>query len=214
MSAATQTHSGSVVKFDVERIRQDFPILHQKIHGKPLVYLDSAATSQKPKTVLDVISRFYSFDNANIHRAVHQLSERSTRQHEESRSKVQRFLNAADSREIIFVRGTTEGINLVAQTYGRANVGEGDEILITALEHHSNIVPWQILCEEKSARLQVAPINDNGEVILEEFERLLNSKTRLVAVSHISNANQTVGSGANDLDLEDAVEPRSRSSRR
>lgn len=192
MSVATQTLSTSRVKFDVERIRQDFPILHQKVHGKPLVYLDNAATSQKPKAVIDALARFYSTDNANIHRAVHQLSERSTRQHEESRIKVQRFLNAPDPHEIIFVRGTTEGVNLVAQTYGRANVKAGDEILITALEHHSNIVPWQILCEEKGARLQVAPINDDGEVILEEFEKLLNSKTRLVAASHISNALGTV----------------------
>jgi cysteine desulfurase/selenocysteine lyase len=174
--------------FDVKRIREDFPILKQKVHGKPLVYLDNAATSQKPEKVIEAMMRFYIHDCANVHRGVHLLSERATLVYEGTRLKVQRFLNASDSREIIFVRGTTEAINLVAQSYGRKNVKAGDEVLITAMEHHSNIVPWQMLCEEKNAVLRVAPINDRGELILEEFEKLLNTRTRLVAVAHVSNA--------------------------
>jgi cysteine desulfurase/selenocysteine lyase len=178
--------------FDVAKARKDFPILGQKIHGKPLVYLDNAASAQKPRAVIDAITRLYSEDYSNIHRAVHQLSERSTRLYEEGRIKVQRFIHAAESREIIFVRGTTEGINLVAQSYGRAHLGAGDEIVISALEHHSNIVPWQMLCEQTGARLRVIPITDDGEVRLDEFERLLNSRTRLVAIAHISNALGTI----------------------
>jgi cysteine desulfurase/selenocysteine lyase len=174
--------------FDVKRIREDFPILKQKVHGKPLVYLDNAATSQKPEKVIEAMMRFYIHDCANVHRGVHLLSERATLVYEGTRLKVQRFLNASDSREIVFVRGATEGINLVAHSYGRQNVKAGDEVLITAMEHHSNIVPWQILCEEKNAVLRVAPINDRGELILEEFEKLLNARTRLVAVAHVSNA--------------------------
>jgi cysteine desulfurase/selenocysteine lyase len=189
MSAVQQVPK---VSFDVERLRRDFPALDQQVHGKPLVYLDNAATSQKPRGVIDTLVRYYSADNSNIHRAVHQLSERATRQYEESRVKAQRWINAADSREIIFVRGTTEGINLVAQTYGRAHVRAGDEVLITALEHHSNIVPWQILCEEKNAKLRVAPINDRGEVIFEEFEKLLGERTRIAAIGHVSNALGTI----------------------
>jgi len=178
--------------FDVKRIREDFPILKQKVHGKPLVYLDNAATTQKPAKVIDAILRFYTHDCSNVHRGVHLLSERATEAYEGARIKVQRFLNASDWREIVFVRGATEGINLVAQSYGRQNVKLGDEILITGLEHHSNIVPWQMLCEEKGAFLHVAPINDRGELILEEFEKLLNVRTRLVAVAHVSNALGTV----------------------
>jgi cysteine desulfurase/selenocysteine lyase len=178
--------------FDVKRIREDFPILKQKVHGKPLVYLDNAATSQKPAKVIDAILRFYTHDCSNVHRGVHLLSERATEAYEGARIKIQRFLNAPDSREIVFVRGTTEGINLVAQSYGRQNVKAGDEVLITAMEHHSNIVPWQILCEEKNAILRVAPINDRGELILEEFEKLLNARTRMVAVAHVSNALGTI----------------------
>ena len=178
--------------FDVKRIREDFPILKEKVHGKPLVYLDNAATAQKPAQVIEAILRFYTHDSSNVHRGVHLLSERATEAYEGVRSKIQRFLNASDSREIIFVRGTTEGINLVAQTYGRQNVKLGDEILITGLEHHSNIVPWQILCEEKGAFLHVAPINDQGEVILKEFEKLMNVRTRLVAIAHVSNALGTI----------------------
>jgi cysteine desulfurase/selenocysteine lyase len=178
--------------FDVKRIREDFPILKQKVHGKPLVYLDNAATSQKPGKVIDAILDFYMYDCSNVHRGVHLLSERATEAYEGARIKIQRFLNAPDSREIVYVRGTTEGINLVAQSYGRQNVKAGDEVLITAMEHHSNIVPWQILCEEKNAVLRVAPINDRGELIMEEFEKLLNARTRIVAAAHVSNALGTI----------------------
>jgi len=187
-----RTYMSAVTHLDVSAIRKDFPILAQEIHGKPLVYLDNAASSQKPKQVIDAITHFYLLDNANIHRGVHHLSERSTQAFEDARVKVQQFLNAADSREIIFVRGATEGINLVAQSYGRKHVGVGDEIIISALEHHSNIVPWQMLCEEKRAVLRVIPINDRGELELDAFERLLNPATTFVAVSHVSNALGTV----------------------
>ncbi len=178
--------------FNVWRIREDFPILRQTVHGKPLVYLDNAATTQKPNVVIDSLRRFYCDTCANIHRGVHELSERSTCLYEDARTSVQQFINAGDVREIIFVRGATEGINLVAQSYGRKHVGAGDEVLITAMEHHSNIVPWQILCEEKGAHLRVAPINDRGELILDEFERLLTPRTRIAAVTHVSNALGTV----------------------
>ncbi len=182
----------AATSLDVTAIREDFPILAQRVHGKPLIYLDNAATSQKPKCVIEALTHFYRMDNANIHRGVHQLSERATRSYEAARGKVQQFLNAANVREIIFVRGATEGINLVAQTYGRTHVKAGDEIVISALEHHSNIVPWQMLCEEKGAVLRVIPINDRGEVEFDQFEKLLNRRTRLVAVSHVSNALGTV----------------------
>ena len=178
--------------FDVEKVRADFPILRQKVGGHQLVYLDSAATSQKPKAVIDAIVQYYERDNANIHRGVHHLSQRATEEFEAARKSVQIFLHAAQASEIVFVRSATEAINLVAQTYGRVHVGQGDEVLITAMEHHSNIVPWQMLCEEKRAKLRVAPINDQGELILEEFERLLNPRTKLVAVSHVSNALGTI----------------------
>jgi len=178
--------------FDIARVREDFPILKEKIHGKPLVYFDNAATSQKPRSVIEAEQRFYLTECSNVHRGVHYLSEQATQAYEAARGKVQRFLNARDAREIIFVRGTTEAINLVASSYGRKNVQAGDEVVITAMEHHSNIVPWQILCEEKGAKLRVAPINDDGELIFEEFEKLLTSRTRLVAVVHISNALGTI----------------------
>ena len=178
--------------FDVSRAREEFPILKQEIHGKPLVYLDSAASAPKPKCVIDTISRFYAEDYSNIHRGVYELSQRSTRAYEDVRAKIRRFINASSEREIIFVRGTTEGINLVAQSYGRAHVGRGDEILITEMEHHSNIVPWQILCEESGARLRVAPMDDRGELELVKLEKLLGPSTRLVAVTHVSNALGTV----------------------
>ena len=178
--------------FDVEKIRADFPVLKQKIHGKPLVYLDNAATAQKPQAVIEAIRKFYEVDCANIHRGVHELSQRSTAAYEETRAKVKRFLNARSKAEIIFVRGTTEGINLVTQTWGRRNLREGDEIIIAGLEHHSNIVPWQMLCEEKAARLRVIPIDDRGELILEEYEKLLSPKTRMVAIGHVSNALGTI----------------------
>jgi cysteine desulfurase/selenocysteine lyase len=182
--------AGEAVKvaFDVWKIRDDFPILKQKVYGKPLVYLDNAATAQKPQLVIDTLSRFYREENSNVHRGVHFLSQEATELYEKARITVQRFLNAAEPREIIFVRGTTEGINLVAQTYGRKNVQAGDEIVISAMEHHSNIVPWQILCEEKGAVLRVAPINDAGEILLEEYEKLLSPKTKLISVVHLSNA--------------------------
>jgi len=182
----------TVTSLDVSAIREDFPILAQQVHGKPLVYLDNAATSQKPKCVIEALTHFYLMDNANIHRGVHELSERSTQSYEAARGEVQRFLNAAKQQEIIFVRGATEGINLVAQTYGRTHVSTGDEIVISALEHHSNIVPWQMLCEEKGAVLRVIPINDRGEVEFDQFEKLLNRRTKLVAVSHVSNALGTI----------------------
>ena len=162
------------------------------VHGKPLVYLDNAATSQKPQVVIDAELRFYLQDCSNVHRGIHQLSERATDAFESTRRKVKGFLNAADLREIIFVRGATEAINLVAHSFGRTHVERGDEVLISAMEHHSNIVPWQILCEEKGAMLRVAPINDRGELLREEFEKLLNERTRLVAVAHVSNALGTI----------------------
>jgi len=192
-SGSRQAGPGDVEpSFDIERVRADFPILHRKIRGRELVYLDNAATSQKPKVVIEAITRYYERDNANIHRGVHYLSERATAEFEAARKTVQSFLHARRPEEIIFVRGATEAINLVAQSYGRAHVSAGDEVLITALEHHSNIVPWQLLCDEKGAHLRVAPINDHGELILEEFGSLLGPRTKLVAVSHVSNALGTV----------------------
>ena len=184
--------SSVAAAFDVQKIRRDFPILSQKIHGKPLVYLDNAATTQKPQAVIDAMVRSYAEDNANIHRGVHLLSERATRAYEESRIKVQKFLNAADLREIIFVRGTTEAINMVAQTFGRANIGKGDEVLITEMEHHSNIVPWQLICEEKGAHLKVIPITDEGELRIDLVDSLLTDRTKIVAVVHVSNSLGTI----------------------
>ena len=178
--------------FDIEKVRADFPILGQHVHGRPLVYLDNAATSQKPDAVIEAIASYYRFDNANIHRGVHLLSQRATDGYEGTRSAVQRFINARSASEIIYVRGTTEAINLVAQAYGRQHVGLGDEVLITAMEHHSNIVPWQMLCNEKGATLCVAPINDRGELLLDEYEKLLGPKTRIAAISHVSNALGTI----------------------
>jgi cysteine desulfurase/selenocysteine lyase len=177
---------------DVARVRRDFPILRQTVHGKPLVYLDNAATSQKPQVVLDAVMRFYGADCSNVHRGVHTLSERATQAYEGARTTVQRFINAADPREVIFVRGATEGINLVVQSYARTHIRPGDEIVITTMEHHSNIVPWQILCEQTGARLRVAPITDDGEVPLDEFEKLLGPKTRFVSVVHLSNSLGTI----------------------
>jgi cysteine desulfurase/selenocysteine lyase len=172
--------------------RDNFPVLNQRVHDKPLVYLDNAATTQKPQMVLDAMNQFYQADNSNIHRGVHELSERSTLHYEQARVKIQKFLNAADWREIIFCRGATEGINLVAYTYGRRHIEAGDEIVISAMEHHSNIVPWQILCEEKKAILRIAPINERGELLVDEFEKLLGPRTRLVSIVHVSNALGTV----------------------
>lgn len=178
--------------FDVRRVREDFPALRQQVNGKPLVYIDNAATTQKPRPVLEAIRRFYEEDCSNVHRGVHTLSQRATEAYERARETVRRFLNARSEAEIIFVRGTTEAINLVAHSFGRGYVRAGDEILISAMEHHSNIVPWQILCEETGARLCVAPINDAGELLVEEFERRLTARTRLVAITHLSNALGTI----------------------
>lgn len=186
------TRNVAAVPFDVRRIREDFPILKQKVHGKPLVYLDNAATTQKPQAVIDTLNRYYTLDNANIHRGVHLLSERATSDYEAARVKVQRFLNAKHAHEIILVRGTTEAINLVAQSYGHKYIKAGDEIIISAMEHHSNIVPWQILCEQTGAVLRVVPINDDGEFLLDEYAKLLNERTRLVSVVYLSNALGTV----------------------
>jgi cysteine desulfurase / selenocysteine lyase len=177
---------------DPEKIRRDFPILERRIHGKPLVYLDNAATTQKPLCVIEAERDVYMRHYSNIHRGVHTLSMESTQAYEASRARTQRFVNARESREVIFVRGTTEAINLVAQTFGRSRVAEGDEVLISALEHHSNIVPWQMLCEQAKARLVVAPIDQAGEIILPELEKRLSARTRLVAVAHVSNALGTV----------------------
>ena len=189
MSSVVSAHRDAL---DVAAIRRDFPILRQRIHGKPLVYLDNAATTQKPQVVLDTLTRYYVEENANVHRGVHSLSGRATDSYEAARESVRRFLNAADAKEIVFVRGTTEGINLVARTYGRTHVRAGDEIVISEMEHHSNIVPWQLLCEENGARLRVIPMTDAGELILDEYERLLNDRTRIVAIAHVSNVLGTI----------------------
>ena len=178
--------------YDVWKVRQDFPILHRCVHGKPLVYLDNAATTQKPVLVLDAMAEYYADYNANIHRSSHLLAELATRGYEGARVKIKDFLNAADAHEIIYVRNATEGINLVAQTWGRQNIGEGDEIVISTMEHHCNIVPWQMLCAEKGAKLRVIPINDAGELLMDEYESLLNERTKFVSIVHMSNALGTV----------------------
>lgn len=177
---------------DVERIRQDFPILRERIHGKPLIYLDNAATTQKPLFVIDAVHHYYRAQNANIHRGTHYLSQVATFEYEKARGKIRQFINAKDNKEIIFVRGTTEAINLVSSAYGRKFIRSGDEIIISAMEHHSNIVPWQILCEQTGAVLRVIPMNQSGELIMEAYAKLLNDKTKLVSVVHISNALGTV----------------------
>jgi cysteine desulfurase/selenocysteine lyase len=177
---------------DTSRIRADFPTLRQRVHDKPLVYLDNAATTQKPRVVIDRLARYYSEENANIHRGVHTLSVAATDAYDAARERVRRFVNAADAREIVFVRGATEAINLVAATYGRVQIGAGDEVVISEMEHHSNIVPWQMLGEEQGARLRVIPITDAGELDLDEYVRLLGPRTKLVAVTHVSNALGTI----------------------
>ena len=177
---------------DVAAIREQFPILRRRVHGQPLVYLDNAATTQKPQRVIDRLARYYSEENANIHRGVHELSVEATDAYDAAREQVRRFLNAAAAREIVFVRGTTEAINLVAATFGRARVGKGDEVVISVMEHHSNTVPWQMLCEEREARLRIVPMTDAGELRLDEYARLLGPRTRLVSVTHVSNALGTV----------------------
>lgn len=180
-------------RFDVERVRADFPLLQQRVaDGRPLVYLDNAATTQKPRQVIDAISRFYSEDNANIHRGVYDLCERATRLYEGARIRTARFVNAGDDREIVFVRGTTEGVNLVAQSFCKPRLAAGDEVLVSAMEHHSNLVPWQLICGEKGARLRVIPMNERGELVLDGLDALLGPHTRMVAVGHVSNALGTI----------------------
>ncbi len=190
--SSTASVAAPAAAFDVEQVRRDFPILDRQVNGHPLVYLDNAATAQKPQAVIDAMDAFYRTTNANIHRGVHTLSVEATGRYEEARGKVQRFIGAARPEEIVFVRGATEAINLVAGSWGRANVGRGDEIILSAMEHHSNIVPWQILCEQTGARLRIVPINDAGEFRLDEYERLIGDRTRLVATIHVSNTLGTI----------------------
>ena len=192
MTPGIATSVVPVHTFDVERIRTEFPALQQKVHGKPLVYLDNAATTQKPNSVIEAIERYYYLDNANVHRGVHELSERATDAYEGARETIRSFLGADSVKEIIYTSGTTEAINLVAYSWARSNIKAGDAILITEMEHHSNIVPWQLLCQQTGAVLKVAPINDRGELILEEFERLLAPNTKFVAMVHVSNALGTI----------------------
>jgi len=189
---ATYTDESVKAPIPVESCRFHFPLLRRQVNGKPLVYLDNAATSQKPQVVIDAMIRYYYEENSNVHRGVHYLSERATESYEGARAKVQRYINARSTKEIIFVRGTTEAINLVAGSFGRTHLHAGDEVLISAMEHHSNIVPWQLVCEEKQARLRVIPMNDAGELLLDEYQKLLTEKTRIVAVTHISNALGTI----------------------
>ena len=178
--------------FDIKKIRSEFPVLHQQVNGKPLVYFDNAATTQKPKAVIDALSDYYESFNANIHRGIHTLAEKATTAFEESRKTVARFINAPEKEEVIFTYGTTDSLNLVANTYGQANISAGDEVIISAMEHHSNIVPWQMLCEEKGAVLKIIPINAEGEIIFEKFEKLLSDKTKIVSVVHVSNTLGTI----------------------
>lgn len=192
MSEVSPVVTSTPAVFDVQRVREDFPALHQDVHGKPLVYLDSAATTLKPQSVINAVDDVYARDCANIHRAVHLLSQRATARFEEARETVRTFLNASNKTEIVFTRGTTESINLVAQSWGRSSLREGDEVLVTELEHHSNIVPWQILCQQTGAKLVVVPMTDRGEVLRDAFEKKLSERTRLVAMSHVSNALGTV----------------------
>lgn len=187
-----RSQAEQVTDADADRYRQDFPCLQQEAHGKPLVYLDSAATSQKPRAVIDAISRFYETSYSNVHRGAHLLSERATEAYEGARSRVAQFIGAADPREIVFVRGATEAINLVAASYGRANLQAGDEILLTEMEHHSNIVPWQLIAEQTGAVIRVVPISDDGELMMDRFDELLGERTKLVGVGHVSNALGTI----------------------
>lgn len=198
-NTATSLNSNTSA-FDVEKYRADFPVLKEQVKGKPLVYLDNAATAQKPRQVIETLDTYYREYNSNIHRGVHSLSQKATEVYESAREKVKTFVNANSSNEIIFVRGATEAINLVAQSFGRDTIGADDEIIITEMEHHSNIVPWQLLCEQTGAKLHYIPINDAGELIIEEYEKLLNEKTSLVAVGHISNALGTINPIKNIID--------------
>jgi len=178
--------------FDINKIREDFPILKQVVNGNPLVYLDNGATSQKPQSVIDAIVNYYTTTNSNVHRGVHTMSQQATDSYEGARAKIRQFINAGDDKEIIYTRNTTEGINLVAHSYGRQNVGPGDDIIVSNMEHHSNIVPWQMLCEEKGANLRVVPIDDTGEMVMDEYEKMLSSRTKLVSITHVSNALGTI----------------------
>ncbi|HVP98258.1 MAG TPA: aminotransferase class V-fold PLP-dependent enzyme, partial [Roseiarcus sp.] len=187
----TEANSG-VRTYDAAAIRNDFPILQEKVHGKRLIWLDNGATTQKPQAVIDRLAAFYAHENSNVHRGAHTLAARSTDAYEAARDKVRRFVNASSPKEIVWVRGTTEGINLVAQSYGRRNVRAGDEIVVTWLEHHANIVPWQQLCLETGAKLRVAPVDDRGDILLDEYEKLLGPRTRIVALTQVSNALGTV----------------------
>ena len=187
MTAGNQTST-----FDVNKIRADFPILSRTVNGNPLVYLDNGATSQKPQSMIDAIVEYYTTTNSNVHRGVHTLSQQATDGYEGARAKIQQFINAGDDKEIIFTRNTTEGINLVAHSYGRKNIGPGDDIIVSNMEHHSNIVPWQMLCEENGANLLVVPIDDAGELVMEEYQKMLTPKTKLVSITHVSNALGTI----------------------
>ena len=178
--------------FDVNRVRDDFPILKQQVNGNPLVYLDNGATSQKPQSVIDAIVEYYTTTNSNVHRGVHSMSQQATESYEGARSKVRKFINARNDREIIFTRNTTEGVNLVANSYGRQNIRSGDDIVVSNMEHHSNIVPWQMLCEEKGANLKVVPIDDSGELVMDEYQKMLSSRTKLVSITHVSNSLGTI----------------------
>ena len=191
-SAASAAADARTTSFDVQKVRRDFPILSERVHGKPLVYLDSANTSQKPQSVLDAMDAYYRHANANIHRATHLLSERATALYEGARAKAAAFVNAPDAKSLVLTKGTTDGINLVAQSYGRSTLRAGDEILISWLEHHSNIVPWQLLCEQTGAVLRVVPIDETGDVDLDQYAALLSPRTRIVAMGHVSNALGTV----------------------
>lgn len=205
MNKSLAAENVNSMPLDIERIRNDFPILHQDINGKPLVYLDNAATSQKPSAVIEAIDTYYREYNSNVHRGVHTLSQRATDAYEGARGKIRNFLNAGSEKEIIFVRGATEGINLVAQSFGRDRLQPGDEVLITEMEHHSNIVPWQILCQQTGATLRYVPITDTGELDMDELDRLINDKTRIVAVVHISNALGTINPVERIIDKAHAV---------
>ncbi|PYQ16109.1 MAG: cysteine desulfurase CsdA [Acidobacteria bacterium] len=198
---ATEVRPSSAVAIDISAVRRDFPILSRQVHGRPLVYLDNAASSQKPRAVIEAERSLYEEYYANVHRGVHTLSMASTDAYEAARSKAQRFLNAGSPREIIFTRGTTEAINLVAATFGRSRVRAGDEVLVSGLEHHSNIVPWQMVCEEKGARLRAAPINDDGEIVLDELAKRLTTRTRILALAHVSNALGTVNPVAQIIEM-------------
>ncbi len=202
MSGISQPEYTAIdISFDVQKIREQFPILHQEVNGKPLVYFDNAATTQKPQSVIDALDHYYQCDNANIHRGIHTLAERATSAFEETRRAVQAFLGAREVEEIIFTKGTTDSINLIAHSFGKANINAGDEIIISAMEHHSNIVPWQILCEDKGAKLKVIPVNEQGELLMDEYRKLLSDKTKLVSLVYASNSLGTINPVEEIIDL-------------